>query len=448
MERDLTRGKPMSLILRFCLPLFAGNLFQQLYNLVDTIIVGQFVGKTALSAVGSVGSLSFMVIGTIIGLCSGFAIPVAQAFGAEDRPKMRRIMAHITYLAVGLGAVISVATVLCTDLFLQAMNTPEDIYKDAHDYIIIIFAGIPATLLYNITAGVVRSVGDSKTPLYFLVLSSLLNIALDLFFVLKLNMGVSGVATATVISQAVSGILCLLVIKKKFKLLHFSREDMPFDFKICKKLLTIGIPMALQFSITAVGTIMVQSCVNILGSDVITAVTVGSKVVNLIGVPSETIGITMATYCGQNLGASKIDRIRKGIRCAVLLGAIYSFIAFFISKYGGPYASLMFLDKSETEILSTVAEYFGICAWYYIALSLIFIFRNALQGMGYSLIAMSGGIFELVARAIVAYGFITKFGFIAACYSNPVAWIAADILLLPAYFYIMNKLKKKQQLSK
>lgn len=448
MERDLTRGKPMSLILRFCLPLFAGNLFQQLYNLVDTIIVGQFVGKTALSAVGSVGSLSFMVIGTIIGLCSGFAIPVAQAFGAEDRPKMRRIMAHITYLAVGLGAVISVATVLCTDLFLQAMNTPEDIYKDAHDYIIIIFAGIPATLLYNITAGVVRSVGDSKTPLYFLVLSSLLNIALDLILVLKLNMGVSGVAIATVISQAVSGFLCLLVIKKKFKLLHFSREDMPFDFKICKKLLTIGIPMALQFSITAVGTIMVQSCVNILGSDVITAVTVGSKVVNLIGVPSETIGITMATYCGQNLGAGKIDRIRKGIRCAVLLGAIYSFIAFFISKYGGPYASLMFLDKSETEILSTVAEYFGICAWYYIALSLIFIFRNALQGMGYSLIAMSGGIFELVARAIVAYGFITKFGFIAACYSNPVAWIAADILLLPAYFYIMNKLKKKQQLSK
>ncbi|MBP3327974.1 MAG: MATE family efflux transporter [Clostridia bacterium] len=447
MERDLTRGKPMSLILRFCLPLFAGNLFQQLYNLVDTIIVGQFVGKTALSAVGSVGSLSFMVIGTIIGLCSGFAIPVAQAFGAEDRPKMRRIMAHITYLAVGLGAVISVVTVMCTDLFLQAMNTPEDIYKDAHDYIIIIFAGIPATLLYNITAGVVRSVGDSKTPLYFLVLSSLLNIALDLIFVLKLNMGVSGVATATVISQAVSGFLCLLVIKKKFKLLHFSREDMPFDFKICKKLLTIGIPMALQFSITAVGTIMVQSCVNILGSDIITAVTVGSKVVNLIGVPSETIGITMATYCGQNLGAGKIDRIRKGIRCAVLLGALYSFIAFFISKYGGPYASLMFLDKSETEILSTVAEYFGICAWYYIALSLIFIFRNALQGMGYSLIAMSGGIFELVARAIVAYGFITKFGFIAACYSNPVAWIAADILLLPAYFYIMNKLKKKQQLS-
>lgn len=448
MERDLTRGKPMSLILRFCLPLFAGNLFQQLYNLVDTIIVGQFVGKTALSAVGSVGSLSFMVIGTIIGLCSGFAIPVAQAFGAEDRPKMRRIMAHITYLAVGLGAVISVVTVMCTDLFLQVMNTPEDIYKDAHDYIIIIFAGIPATLLYNITAGVVRSVGDSKTPLYFLVLSSLFNIALDLIFVLKLNMGVSGVAIATVISQAVSGFLCLLVIKKKFKLLHFSREDMPFDFKICKKLLTIGIPMALQFSITAVGTIMVQSCVNILGSDVITAVTVGSKVVNLIGVPSETIGITMATYCGQNLGAGKIDRIRKGIRCAVLLGAFYSFIAFFISKYGGPYASLMFLDKSETEILSTVAEYFGICAWYYIALSLIFIFRNALQGMGYSLIAMSGGIFELVARAIVAYGFITKFGFIAACYSNPVAWIAADILLLPAYFYIMNKLKKKQQLSK
>ena len=442
MERDLTRGKPMSLILRFCLPLFAGNLFQQLYNLVDTIIVGQFVGKTALSAVGSVGSLSFMVIGTIIGLCSGFAIPVAQAFGAEDRPRMRSIMAHITYLAVGLGIVLATVTVFCADFFLEAMNTPDDIYKDAHDYIIIIFAGIPATLLYNITAGVVRSVGDSKTPLYFLILSSLMNIALDLLFVLKFNMGVSGVAIATVISQAVSGALCLLVIKKRFRLLLFSKKDMPFDFKICKNLLSLGVPMALQFSITAAGVIMVQACVNVLGSDIITAVTVGSKVVNLIGVPSESIGLTMATYCGQNLGAGKIDRIRKGIKCAVVLGAMYSFVAFFISKYGGPYASLLFLDKGETEILSTVAVYFSICAWFYFALTLIFIFRNALQGMGYSVVAMSGGIFELVARAIVAYGFITQFGFIAACYSNPIAWIAADVLLLLAYFYITNKLKK------
>ncbi len=447
MERDLTRGKPMSLILRFCLPLFAGNLFQQLYNLVDTIIVGQFVGKTALSAVGSVGSLSFMVIGTIIGLCSGFSIPVAQAFGAEDRAKMRRIMAHITYLAIGLGVVITAATVICTDLFLEIMNTPDDIYKDAHDYIIIIFAGIPATLLYNITAGVVRSVGDSKTPLYFLIISSLLNISLDLLFVIRFNMGVSGVAIATVMSQTVSGLLCLLVIKKKFSLLHFSREDMPFDRNLCKNLLVIGVPMALQFSITAVGTIMVQSCVNMLGSDIITAVTVGSKVVNLIGVPSETIGITMATYCGQNLGAGKIDRIRQGMGSAVLLGVIYSVMAYFISKYGGPYASLMFLNKGETEILSTVAEYFSICAWFYLALSLIFIFRNALQGMGYSMTAMSGGIFEFVARAIVSYGFITKFGFIAACFSNPIAWIAADVLLLPAYFIVMNKLKKKQQPS-
>lgn len=448
MERDLTRGKPMTLILRFCLPLFAGNLFQQLYNLVDTIIVGQFVGKTALSAVGSVGSLNFLVIGSIIGLCSGFAIPVAQAFGAQDKKRMRKVMAHITYLAVVLGVIIAAATVLCTDLFLKTMNTPDDIYKDAHDYIIIIFAGIPATLLYNITAGVVRSVGDSKTPLYFLVLSSLLNIGLDLLFVLNFDMGVTGVAVATVIAQAVSGILCLLVIKKKFTLLLFSKEDMPFDMRICKNLLTMGIPMALQFSITAVGTIMVQSCVNMLGSDIITAVTVGSKVINLIGVPSETIGITMATYCGQNLGAGKLDRIRKGIRCAVILGVIYSVMAYFISKFGGPYASLLFLDKGETQILSSVAEYFGICAWFYIALSLIFIFRNALQGMGYSMIAMGGGIFELVARAIVSYGFITRFGFIAACFSNPIAWIAADVLLLPAYFYVMNKLKKNQQLSR
>lgn len=443
MEKDLTRGNPMKLIIQFCLPLLAGNLFQQFYSLVDTVIVGQFVGTTALSAVGSVGSLNFLVIGSAIGLCSGFSIPVAQAFGAEDREKMRKVMAHIFYLVTVISIILATVTVLFTDGFLKIMNTPDDIYRDAHDYIIIIFAGIPVTMLYNILAGVIRSVGDSKTPLYFLILSSVINIGLDLLLVIEFNLGVRGVAIATVVAQGVSGILCLLVIRKRFRLLHFTKADMPFSSPICKNLLYLGIPMALQFSITAVGTIMVQSCVNTLGSTIIAAVTVGSKIVNLIGTPSETIGLAIATFSGQNLGAGKIDRIRKGVRSAVVLGIIYSVIAFFISKYGGPYASLWFLDEGETQILSTIAEYFGICAWFYLALSLIFIFRNALQGMGFSFIAMCGGIFELVARAIVSFGFITKFGFIAACFSNPVAWIAADILLIPAYFYYIKKVKKQ-----
>ncbi len=445
MVKDLTHGKPLPLILQFCLPLLAGNLFQQFYNLVDTIVVGQFVGTAALSAVGSVGSLNFLVIGTMLGLCSGLAIPVAQAFGAEDYKRMRRVMAHVTYIAVALGVVITVTTVLCTDSFLRLMNTPDDIFTYAHDYIIIIFAGIPATILYNVLAGVIRSVGDSKTPLYFLILSSVINIALDLLLVIQFDMGVKGVGVATVTAQAVSGLLCLVVVKKKFKILHFSKADMKFDKRICKNLLVVSLPMALQFSITAVGTIMVQMCVNTLGSKMIAAITVGSKVVNLLGMPSETIGLTIATYCGQNLGAGKVDRIRQGVRCACALATIYSVIAFFLSKYGGPYASLMFLNESETEILSTIAEYFGVCAWFYTSLSLIFVFRNALQGMGFSVVAMSGGIFELVARAIVAFGFITKYGFVAACFSNPIAWIAADILLIPAYFYYINKMQKKMQ---
>ncbi len=445
MEKDLTRGNPMKLILQFCLPLIAGNLFQQFYSLVDTIIVGQFVGTSALSAVGSVSSLNFLVIGSTIGLCSGFAIPVAQAFGADNRAKMRKVIAHIFYLASALAILLVTLTVLFTDGFLKIMNTPDDIYRDAHDYIIIIFAGIPVTMLYNILAGVIRSVGDSKTPLYFLVLSSVINIALDLLLVIQFNMGVKGVAVATVTAQAVSGILCLLVVKKRFKLLHFKKSDMPFEKEICKDLLSMGLPMALQFSITAVGTIMVQSCVNTLGSTIIAAVTVGSKIVNLIGTPSETIGLAVATFSGQNLGARKISRIRQGVRSAVVLGMIYSVIAFFISKYGGPYAALMFLNESETEILKTISEYFGICAWFYLSLSLIFIFRNALQGMSFSFVAMCGGIFELVARAIVSYGFIIKFGFIAACYSNPIAWIAADILLIPAYFYYIKKVSKMQK---
>lgn len=447
LVKDLTHGRPMPLILKFCLPLFTGNLFQQLYNLVDTIVVGKFVGTTALSAVGSVGSINFMVIGSILGFCAGLAIPIAQAFGAEDYKRMRKIMAHITYIAIALSVVITIVTVAFTDSVLRLMNTPDDIFDYAHDYISIIFAGIPATVLYNVLASVIRSVGDSKTPLYFLIVSSVINIALDLLLVVNFDMGVKGVAVATVTSQAVSGILCLIVVKKKFRILHFSREDMKPEKRIFKKLICISLPMALQFSITAMGTIMVQTCVNALGSELIAAITVGSKIVNLLGTPSETIGLTMATYSGQNLGAGKIDRIKKGVKCAVILGVIYSFIAFFLSKYGGPYAALMFLDESETSILSTITEYFGICAWFYFALTLIFILRNTLQGMGMSLIAMTGGVFELVARGIVAFGFITKYGFIAACFSNPIAWIAADVLLIPAYLYQIKKLQKKMPLK-
>lgn len=447
MVKDLTHGKIAPLIIRFCLPLVAGNLFQQLYNVVDTVIVGKFIGKNALSAMGAIGSLHFLVIGSIVGLCAGFAIPVAQAFGAQDDKKIRRLMAHIFYLVTGFAAVISALTVVFTDDILHLMNTPDDIYKDAHDYIIIIFGGILATVLYNTLASVVQAVGDSKTPLYFLLLASFLNIVLDLLFIIVFKMGVKGAALATIFSQIVSGILLLLVVKKRFKTLHFSKKDMSFDKNLCKTLLSNGLPLAMQFSITAIGTVMLQTCVNTLGSDVIAAMTVSSKVLSIMMLPCESIGMAMATYCGQNLGAGKIDRIKKGVTFAAAIGLAYSAAAMMASLFAGHHMAVLFVDRAELEVLNYVKEYFKICVPFYPTLMLIYIYRNSLQGLGYSVLAMGAGVLELIARGIVGFGFVMTLGFVAACYASPVAWVAADLFLVPMYFYKIRKLSRSYKLN-
>ncbi len=443
MVKDLTRGKPFPLILKFCLPLLAGNIFQQFYNLVDTIVVGKFVGTTALTAVGSVGSLNFLVIGTVLGFCQGLAIPIAQAFGGEDYPRMKKLMAHITYICVVLGLIVTGLTVALNNSILRLMNTPDDIFEYARDYITIIFWGIPATILYNVLACIIRSVGDSKTPLYFLLLSSALNVALDLLFVLCFNMEVKGVAVATVLSQLISGLLCLLVVKRKFPLLLFSRGNMKPDIKEFRGLVFISIPMALQFSITGLGTILMQSAVNTLGSMYIAAITVSSKIANLLEMPGTTLGMTMATFSGQNLGAGRVDRIRQGVRCSCVMGIFYALTAFVIMSFFATNIALMFIDAGETEILEKIKEYCASCSYFFFPLGLIFVFRNTLQGMGYSTLAMGGGVFELGSRGIFAFLMVPKFGFKAACYSNPMAWISADVLLIPAYFYKIKKLEKK-----
>ncbi|MBR3788732.1 MAG: MATE family efflux transporter [Clostridia bacterium] len=443
MVKDMTKGNPMKIIIRFCLPLMMGNLFQQFYNMADTIIVGKFVGKTALSAVGSVGPLNFLVIGSILGLCTGFAIPIAQSFGAQDFKKLMKITANIIYTSVAMGVLLTVAVIVFTKPLLRVLNTPDDIFQDAYNYIVIIFIGIGATMLYNIVSSIIRSLGDSKTPLYFLIFSSFLNIGLDLLLIIVFKMGVRGAAIATVISQFVSGILCLVFVIKNYPMLHFQEGDRKVDFKCIKELVGNGVPMALQCSITAVGSVMLQSCVNTLGSNAIAAMTIGGKTQLMIVLPSETIGITMATYCGQNLGAKKYDRIKKGVLNGTILGIAYSFIAFFIARYLGSYIGLLFIDGSETAVLALSQRFLNTCSWFYPVLTFIFIYRNSLQGLGYGTTAMFAGFFELAARGGVGFGFVLKYGFAAACFANPVAWFAADFLLIPAYFIVMKKLKKQ-----
>ncbi len=322
--RDLTNGSPMKLILGFMLPLLLGMLFQQLYNMADTIIVGQFLGIEALAGVGSTGSINFLVIGFVLGLSTGFAIPVAQQFGSKDYDALKKYVANTIWTAVFFAAVLTAVTCAACSWILHTMNTPDNVFSEAYNYIFVIFLGIPATFLYNILSGFIRSLGDSKTPLVFLVISSILNVILDIFMILVLKLGVSGAAWATVISQLVSGIMSLVYIIKKFDILHLRREDiMPSSYYI-GRLCAVGVPMGLQYSITAIGSILVQSAMNSLGSTSMAAVTAGSKVSQLMCCPFDAMGSTMATYGGQNIGAGKLERVKKGLFSCSLLGVCWA----------------------------------------------------------------------------------------------------------------------------
>ena len=439
----MTHGKPLSLILSFCLPMLLGNLFQQLYSMVDTIIVGKFIDVDALAAVGSTGSVSFLIIGFTTGITSGSCILPAQQFGAGNYSEMRRLVVNAVYLC-GITTVVvtTLAVSLCYPL-LQLMQTPEDIIDLAYNYIVVIFGGICVTMMYNLMAGILRAMGDSRTPLYFLILASLINIGLDLLFIIVFNSGVAGAGWATVISQGISGILCIIYMKKNYPILQFEKGEMTFSGKRILTVARISVPMGLQFSITAIGSILLQSAVNSLGKVCVAAVTAANKMQNIVAAPMETLGITMATYAGQNLGAGKIPRITQGMHRAFAVGIIYSVIAAAaIWVFSGPLC-LLFVDAEETQVISQAVHFIGINAFFYPVLSLLFITRNMLQGVGFSFLPMLAGASELAARAVVSIGFVPVMGFDAACFASPVAWSAAVALLLVVYNVKMHGMKKR-----
>jgi len=309
MVRDMTNGSPLKLIFSFFFPLLLGNLFQQVYSMADSMIVGRFVGVDAFAGITATGSLNFLIIGFLLGMCSGLTIPVAQAFGAGDHAKMRRYFANAIWLGSGISIAMSIITVLLCRNILQWLGTPANIIDQSYSYIVIIFGGMFATMLYNLASGVLRAVGDTRTPLIFLVISCLVNIVLDLLFVVAFNWGVSGAAWATILSQALSGILCSAVIFGHYDSLRIRRDEWRFAPALASRLCGMGLPMGLQFSITAIGSIVLQTAVNTLGSGAIAAIGAGAKVQFLFTCPLETIGATMATYAGQNLGAMRIDCI-------------------------------------------------------------------------------------------------------------------------------------------
>ena len=433
MVRDMTEGHPLKRILAFSAPLLLGNLFQQFYSMADSIIVGQYIGVNAFAAVGSTGSINFLILGFVQGACMGFAIPVAQEFGAGDMRAMRRCVANTAYLSVLVAIAVTALTALFTRDILRWMQTPADIFEDAYSYIFIVFAGTGATVLYNLLASVLRALGDSRTPLIYLIIASIINIALDVVLIAVVPLGVAGAAYATVASQLISGLLCLWHIKRKFLILHIEKQERKFDKELCLRLLHAGVPMGLQFSITAIGSIILQSAVNALGSSVVASISASNRVQNILTCPLETMGATMATYCSQNYGANRIDRVRQGIRQATIVTAVYSVVGLAIAYFCGRTIAQMFISAEETALLDSIRQFLTINGIFYFPLAIILVYRNSLQGLGFSNSAMLAGVFELVARSAVAWLLVGTFGFIAVCFANPAAWIAADCLLLPMY---------------
>ncbi len=442
MTKDMTNGSPMKLILGFSVPLLFGFLFQQFYNLMDTLIVGRFLGVDALAAVGSTGALNFLIIGFCMGVCNGFAIPLAHKFGAGDESGLRAFMMNAIYLSILFAAVMTVITVVFCRPILEVMQTPENIIDGAYIYIVIIFAGIPATYLYNLVAGVIRSMGDSKTPVVFLVIASVLNIGLDLLFIIGTPLGVAGAALATVISQAVSGVACLIYSWKKFEILHPNADERKINGACMKTLCGMGVPMGLQYSITAIGSVILQSAVNTLGSNAVAAMTAGSKIGMFFCCPFDALGSTMATYGGQNVGAKKMDRISGGLKACSILGVSYAIIAFVVLFFLGRHLAMFFVESAETQVIDNVHLFLIINSAFYIALAFVNIVRFLIQGMGYSKFAILAGVCEMVARTLVGFGFVPLFGFPAACFASPVAWIFADAFLFPAYFHVFKKTKR------
>lgn len=440
----MTTGSPAKLIIRFMIPMFLGNLFQQFYNVVDSIVAGQFLGVQALAAIGSTGSLMFFVIGWLNGLTSGFAIMVAQCFGAKKEDRMRHYVAMSVYLSVAFALVMTIGLTLANEPILRLMNYSEEIMPEVKAYMGIIYAGLLVTVAYDALSAFLRALGDSRSPLYFLMISAGINVFLDIVFIVVMGMGVEGCAYATVIAQAISAFCCFIYIVKKYPILHLRKEDFRYSWNSVKKLLGLGIPMALQFSITAIGTIIVQGAVNVYGETYMAGFSAAGKLQNILGTVFVAFGATVATYVGQNRGAGRIDRVREGVRCTQYMILAWSVIAMILMFFFGKYMTCIFVNSSETDVLAVSVEYFHTVFWCYPFLGSIFLYRNTLQGMGYGLVPMMGGIFELAARTLIVLLVAGHTSFRGVCLADPAAWIAALIPLVPYYIYnIMRKQKQK-----
>lgn len=419
---DLTVGHPLKQILLFALPLVFGTMFQQLYSFADTVIVGRCLGIDALAAVGATYSLHFLILGFVQGACVGFGIPLAQSFGAGEKRELHRFLWNGFWVGSFFSVLLTVGTVILAAPLMAAMNTPENIFSMGVSYIRILFLGIPASILYNYSASVLRALGDSRHPFYFLLFSSILNVVLDYVFITDFHTGVEGAATATVISQLVSGLLNTWWMFRRMELIEIRREDMSLSFRHIRKLCIIGLPMGVEYSVSAVGAILLQDAINILGSGAVAAQTAGEKIRQMFTLPMESIGMAMATYAGQNFGAGRTDRIKRGIRDGIVIQALYCAVVWVILLLMKGILVQLVLGSGSIQVARNAEKYLMICSCLFLLHGLLMIFRNVLQGMGYAGHAVLSGIWELAGRGLGGWIAVSGAGFTAVCFANPMAW--------------------------
>ena len=442
---DLTVGKPLFQILRFALPLVLGTLFQQLYSFADTVIVGRCLGADAMGAVGTTYSLNFLILGFVQGACVGFGIPVAETFGAKDKGGLRKYLFNGALLCVVLSVVFTIFTTLMAGPLLQLIHTPEELYADAVLYIRIIFLGIPATVLYNYASSVLRAMGDSQHPFYFLLAASVLNIGLDYLLIVSMGMGVDGAALATVLSQLLSGGLCafwFFTRTAKQEELTFRGQSSLLSAGHCKRLAYIGFPMGFEYSVSAIGAVIMQDAINLLGSTAVAAQTAGEKIRQMFTLPMESVGMAMATYVGQNHGAHRTDRIKQGIKDGCTIQLTYCVAAWVVIFFVKPYAVGLVLGDADPAVTAGAIQYLAIMSMLFCFHGLLMIFRNTLQGLGYSVQAIISGVGELIGRSLGGLLAVkTGLGYVGICLSNPFAW---GLAMLYCMFMVRRVLKREE----
>lgn len=444
---NMTTGRPLKNILIFAVPIMFSGLIQQCYNVADTYIVGRFISANALAAVGSVGPMSSLLMGLAMGATGGFAIPVAQAFGAGDKKRTN----HYAGNAISLTVIISL-TIMSLSLFLvkpilNLLGTPDEVFADARLYVSIIYAGAIFTTLYNVLASILRALGDSKAPLKFLTVTAVLNVFLNHFTIAVLGMGVDGAAVSTVLSQLVSCVLCVIYIKGRKEMLNITCEDFKIKKTTAVLMLKMGVPMSLQFSITGIGSMVLQSTINTYGPSVMAGFTIANKPELLANIPLSATGVACATFAGQNYGAGRMDRVREGAKSAILFAGGMSVIMSLILYFFGGRIAQTFVEKTNTETITAAHTYLKVISVFYFALAVLFVFRNILQGIGKSYVSMIAGVSELVGRVTAALILSRIFGFFGVCLASPFAWIMADIPLLLIYYFKVVKRKDKKCLK-